>query len=190
MRRSILALSFICIISGLFALTVVSVSTTLTSVSVKSEAEAQPSVLAAFTAEPNLPDINAIFDLVNLERAREGAPLLVKDTQLTAIAEQRAQDMAIHSYYAHKGSDGKFFDQLAKEQGIAMQYGCENLDLQFSVMPEIYIKDWLNSKAGHRECLLDDRVTHAGYAVTQYAASGQAPNAPPTYIVIAIHAQP
>lgn len=151
---------------------------------------AEPAVLAAFTATPNLPDINVIFDMVNAERALHGAPSLQRDPQLTAIAEQRGADMTSNHYYAHKGSDGRYFDQLVKASRYKMSYGCENLDLQFSVMPEIYIQDWLKSKAGHRECLLNSKTTRAGYAVVRYDTPNQQPTDPQSYIVVAIHAQP
>lgn len=135
-----------------------------------------------------MPSPNAIFEQVNTVRQNAGLQPLARDDTLTALAEQRAQDMSAHGLYSHKGSNGLYFDQQLASQGHSIAYGCENLDLEFVTDATTYVNDWLRSTAGHRECVLNGAVSSAGYAVAPIAMNKRADM--PTFVVVAIHATP
>lgn len=153
-------------------------------------------VLAANTSqEPyptqaDVPNINIISSLINSERSSQGLRPLIKDTVLTDIAETRAADMAARGYYAHRNPDGLYFYDQLDQRGYAVAYGCENLDLEFELLPETYINAWMSSTSGHRECLLNPRITNAGYAAVKLPPSGSKGTIVPAYIVVAIYANP
>lgn len=93
--------------------------------------------------------------------------------------------MQKNSYYDHADPEGKYFYDLMQDSGYKVEYGCENLDLQFTRSSKVYVNDWMQSKKGHRECLLNPRVEEAGYAVVRIKPMGG--EDVPTYIVVAIH---
>ncbi len=141
-----------------------------------------------FVHEPGLPDLSAVLSSVNAVRSERGLPPLVADESLTMIAKARANDMREHRYYAHKSPQNTYYFDLMKAAGFSSDYNCENLDLAFSVDPEVYVGDWFKSRAGHKECLLDPRVSLAGYAtVTLDIATDQNGSPMPSYVVVAIH---
>lgn len=144
-------------------------------------------VLPSFDQKNGYPDTNQIFDLINKERAQKGLAPMIRDPELTKIAELRALDMAQNNYYAHKSPNGTYFDDLLEQANYELGFGCENLDLAYTVTPRIYVNDWMQSTAGHKECILDTRLTNAGYAA---AKLNPAPGTDaPAYIVVAIHTQ-
>lgn len=143
------------------------------------------SQIYSFQNTPELPAITDIFELVNQNRINNGKQILVPDQRLTKIAQARADDMARNTYYAHRGINGEDFSDLLMQSGHSIDYGCENLDLQFVTDSNTYISDWMNSKSGHKECLLNGKVGYAGYAVTEIVP--MAGEQVRTYIVVAIH---
>lgn len=137
-----------------------------------------------------MPDINTIFDKINAERTSRGLKPVERDATLTAVAQQRAKDMADNHYYAHESPSGKYFYDIFKEYDYTVRYGCENLDLQFEIAADIYVQDWLNSKS-HRECMLTESITRVGSAVTTITSPGQTKkDAKPMYVVVTIYSQP
>ncbi len=143
-------------------------------------------VLASFTTEPNHPDINEIFSLVNQQRIINGLEPLVPNAELTKVAKQRADDMKQNNYYAHKSPEGKFFYDLSESLQNKYVYSCENLDLQFKIGSHFYVQDWLSS-APHKKCMLNKSVTEAGYAVVELPNASKGVDIP-SFVVVAIHA--
>lgn len=152
-------------------------------------AQAQYISLDRYKTVEGLPDINAIFTLINNERLVRGLTPVVADAQLTRIAQERAEDMAAQQYYAHKSPQGKYFYDLMRDNEYYVEYGCENLDLAFTVIPDVYVRDWMNSKRGHRECILKENVTQAGYAVTEFKTNDERANSQKMYIVVTLYAE-
>lgn len=139
-----------------------------------------------FSEQPGMPSPNAIFDQVNSARIKSGLQPLARNDILATLAQQRAEDMSVHTLYSHKGSDGLFFDQLLASSGYAITYGCENLDIEFVTDPAVYVNSWMQSTAGHKECLLNPVATEAGYAVATLGMKSGTDM--PSYVVVAIHA--
>jgi uncharacterized protein YkwD len=98
-----------------------------------------------------------------------------------------AKDMAARQYYAHKNPDGHYYYDLFPDQGINVDYSCENLDVVF--VPDItqFIDQWMASTHGHRECLTKPDLTQAGYAVTNMMFVEYGGQQVPAYLVVAIH---
>lgn len=134
-------------------------------------------------------DPNEILKLVNSERKKHGLKELVSDPGLTAIAQERVNDMVQNQYYAHLNLQGKFYYQLFAAHGFKTGYSCENLDVEFTLDERQYIDDWLLSTKGHRECLLNKDVTKSGYAVGNFSNSG-GHSTMQSYVVVGIHAAP
>lgn len=115
---------------------------------------------------------NALVDEINRVRFENGVNPLSIDNSLNTIALERTKDMVNNNYYAHQSPNGTYFSDLMKRDGISYNFACENLDLAFSGAESTYVKDWLESTKGHRECLLSDKVTKVGVAADSMAVTG------------------
>jgi len=130
-----------------------------------------------------------LFELVNQTRQQAGSRKLLQDPVLTKIAEDRLKDMIDNQYYAHKSLAGDYYyNQLAR---VSANYGfsCENLNIDFTTTESRYVSSWLSSSKGHKECLLNSQVTHAGYAVGIFSDPTAGGGDTKTYIVVGIHAE-
>ncbi len=121
---------------------------------------------------------------INQQRSSAGLPTLQPNTVLAEEAKRRAIDMQQHNYYAHEAPlTGKVFSDSLREQGVAYNYACENLNLSFSEKAHSTVRDWLDSPS-HKRCLLQSYGRDVGLAVIDT----QVPGAQPSYIVVAIQA--
>lgn len=121
----------------------------------------------------------------NLDRHADHAGSLTVDPQLSAAAQQKAQDMANNNYWSHISPAGatpwKFIDQ----SGYKYRAAGENLAYGFSNSDEV-IRGWMNSRE-HRSNLLNSAYQNVGFGVVQ-AASFQ--GKPKQTIVVAMYGQP
>lgn len=131
--------------------------------------------------------LSVIAERVNATRIASGLQPLAQSKELDQVAESRARDMAENAYYAHQGANGTYFYDIMKQKGVEAGYACENLDLSENLNTNEFMNDWLGSTTGHRECLLDNRVTEAGYAITKILVSNGVPIN--EYAVVAIYGQ-
>lgn len=150
---------------------------------------AKTSTISAFNTVPGLPDPNAVFAEANEARIQNGLPAVVRSEKLAAIALERAQDMSSRNYYAHKNPSGLYFYDLFGQHSYHAGFSCENLDLEFTTTPSLYVNAWLGSSQGHRECLLDPRVSEAGYAAAEVATSTDTNPDVSSYVIVAIYAE-
>jgi uncharacterized protein YkwD len=134
---------------------------------------------------PTSPISRRLFDLTNEQRGSAGVPGLRYSLELETLAQRRANDMSARKYYAHRDPDGRLFFDYFETGVFKGGYSCENLDIQIISSPEMFMRDWLNSARGHKECMLSDRVSDVGYAVAQITIGAQQS---PSYVVVAIHA--
>lgn len=144
-------------------------------------------ISTSFEQPIGAPDINAIYEQVNAQRAARGLHPLERSQDLAHVAQKRAADMQLHQYYAHQNPNGEYFYDLLDPVAYHDVYACENLDMQPTLDTQAYINDWLTSKKGHRECMLNDQTTQAGYAVTTITLPRVKTNNT-LYVVVAIHA--
>lgn len=144
-------------------------------------------ISTSFEQPIGAPDINAIYEEVNAQRAAKGLHPLERNQDLARVAQERAVDMQTKRYYAHQSPTGDYFYNLLDPVAYNGVYACENLDLQATLDTQTYINDWLQSKKGHRECMLNEAVLQAGYAVAVITLPKVKTNAT-MYVVVAIHA--
>ncbi len=134
------------------------------------------------------PNPNIILELVNEQRTAAGLPALVADEKLGGIASLRAKDMATRKYYSHQNPDGARYVDFLNDNGLNVYDSCENLDMTSAIDEQQAISDWLSSTTGHKECLLRNTVTSAGYAVEKFDSVQQNGQSTTYYVVVAIHA--
>ena len=100
-----------------------------------------------------------VLDLVNAERARYGLqPLVMGDANLTAAAQQRAEEIA--TVNSHVRPDGSKWYTVLKEYGVSDAAAGENAAWG-SVSPEEVVNAWMNSE-GHRANILDPEARAMG----------------------------
>lgn len=115
-------------------------------------------------------DEKRAFDLLNMDRAKNGLKPLKFNTQLTALGEKYAQDMINRKFFAHTDPDGKSpFDRM-KQAGINYSYAGENLAINSNVTTAE--QAFMNSP-GHRANILSPNYTDVGLGV-RYDAKGSA----------------
>ncbi|WP_165861173.1 S-layer homology domain-containing protein [Paenibacillus paeoniae] len=105
-----------------------------------------------------------LFDLVNAERAVRGIPVLQWDKLAGAAARGHSENMRDKQFFSHKNLDNKTpFDRM-KARGITYQLASENIAAGFdnSIITHYTL---LNSTSGHRETLLNAKLTHMGTGV-------------------------
>ena len=106
-----------------------------------------------------------VVRLVNQERAAAGLGSLASDSQLTAVAQRKAEDMAKNGYFSHTSPTyGSAFDML-KAAGISYRTAGENI-AKGQKTAETVMNGWMNS-SGHRSNILNSGYTRigVGYAV-------------------------
>lgn len=100
--------------------------------------------------------------LVNAERAKVGAPALVMDEKLVAVARLHSEDMWKRQYFAHVDPDGKDpFDRM-RAGGVAFVTAGENLALARTT--ERAHVGLMNSP-GHKRNILDPAFRKIGIGV-------------------------
>lgn len=126
---------------------------------------------------------SAIMELTNSER-REAALVQYKENpMLTAAAEEKAQDMATRSYFAHATPEGEKTWNLVRENGYAFSRVGENLAVKFSD-PSRVVSMWLASP-GHRANILNEKFVDIGVGIAEGAYQGAT-----TTFVVALFAAP
>ena len=106
-----------------------------------------------------------VVRLVNQERAAAGLGSLDSDSQLAAVAQKKAEDMAKNGYFSHTSPTyGSAFDML-KAAGISYRTAGENI-AKGQKTAEMVMNGWMNS-SGHRANILSSGYTRigVGYAV-------------------------
>lgn len=105
-----------------------------------------------------------LFDLTNAERAVRGISALQWDKLASAAARGHSENMRDKQFFSHKNLDNKTpFDRM-KAKGISYRLASENIAAGFdnSIFAHYTL---LNSTSGHRETLLNDKLTRLGTGV-------------------------
>lgn len=113
----------------------------------------------------------AIFTMVNTERAKAGLPALTHATNLRNVARSHSIDMNAKSYFAHNSPDGKTPADRLTAAGIGFSSWAENIrwvsaprtDVANDIMYET-TTGWMNSP-GHRANILNGNLTQIGVGV-------------------------
>ncbi|MCI6011535.1 MAG: CAP domain-containing protein [Firmicutes bacterium] len=101
-----------------------------------------------------------VVQLVNRERNAAGLESLASDSQLAAVAQKKAEDMAKNGYFSHTSPTyGSAFDML-KAAGISYRTAGENI-AKGQKNAEAVMNGWMNS-AGHRSNILSSSYSRIG----------------------------
>jgi uncharacterized protein YkwD len=96
-----------------------------TSGSTRTPAPAEPSALARATPHPDFAD--TVMTLVNHARMAAGCPALTPNETLIQVARAHSQDMAVHRFLEHTGSDGRTPAQRVQAAGYQFRIVAENV---------------------------------------------------------------
>ncbi len=118
-----------------------------------------------------------LVDLTNGDRSGDNLAGLRVSPALTAAAQAKADDMALHSYFAHTSPDGKNSWYWFRQAGYTFLYAGENLAVDFSDSVDVE-NAWMNSPS-HRENILNEHFTEIGIATAEGTYDGH----PTTFVV-------
>lgn len=119
--------------------------------------------LTPITAELSTITTARITALTNAERTKVGLPALTTNSQLTAAAAAKANDMLGQDYFAHISPSGVTPWFWMSKESYAYQVAGENLAIDF-IEAEAVVAAWLASP-GHKANLLHSSYTETGIAV-------------------------
>lgn len=105
--------------------------------------------------------INEVLELVNEERNNVGLNPLELDSQLTDVAEDHSESMAVNDFVGHQDpTDNSGTGDRIEEVGYEWSTWGENVAAGYST-PEDVMKGWMNS-SGHRANILNPDFTEIG----------------------------
>ncbi|WML38549.1 CAP domain-containing protein [Neobacillus sp. OS1-2] len=104
--------------------------------------------------------VQQVINLTNAERSKKGLPALKADTQLSGVAQKKAQDMQQNHYFSHTSPTyGSPFDMM-RDFGVTYKAAGENI-AQGQRTPQEVVNAWMNSE-GHRANILSSKYTNIG----------------------------
>lgn len=104
--------------------------------------------------------VERVLELVNEERAKEGAKPLALDQDLCAVAKMHSEDMIARDFFSHENPDGASpFDRMTA-YGIRFTAAAENIAAG-QTTPEQVMDSWMNSP-GHRTNILNNAYGKIG----------------------------
>lgn len=101
----------------------------------------------------------------NKARQENGMGILTINEKLSSAAQQKAQYMFLHNFWAHFAPDGTTPWSFIKNSGYDYVYAGENLAKGFNSSGDI-VKAWMNSPS-HRENMLSTKYKDVGFAVVE-----------------------
>lgn len=101
-----------------------------------------------------------VLSLVNAERKKQGLSSLTLSSKLTAVANEKARDMAENNYFSHTSPTYGSPFQMLQQYGIRYRTAGENIAYNQQTAEQV-MNDWMNS-SGHRANILNDSFTEIG----------------------------
>lgn len=99
---------------------------------------------------------------VNTERARAGQPALAHASDLSAVAQAHACDMAQRGYFSHTSPDGRSMSDRARRAGLRRLCAMGENIARGQPTVTVVMDDWMRSP-GHRRNILDQSYTMVGF---------------------------
>ncbi len=118
------------------------------------------STIPAITPTSATPFINRVLELTNAQRLQAGLQPLTLNSKLNNAAQAHSEDMAIHDFFDHKGSNGSSIGDRAIASGYNFSRLGENIAAGYAT-PEDVVQGWLNSP-GHRANILNPSYREIG----------------------------
>lgn len=120
--------------------------------------------------EEDVDFVARVLELVNEERAKEGAKPLSLDNNLCVVAAMHSEDMAARNFFSHENPDGASpFDRM-KSYGIRFMAAAENIAAG-QTTPEQVMDAWMNSP-GHRANILNNSYGKIGIGIAMGGSYG------------------
>jgi hypothetical protein len=114
---------------------------------------------------------SALITLTNQQRVAAGLQSLNVNSELTASATAKAQDMLARNYWAHFAPDGTSPWHFISGSGYSYTHAGENLAMDFAT-DDAVMTGWMNSPT-HRANVLDPDYRDIGIAVVQGTLLGE-----------------
>jgi uncharacterized protein YkwD len=113
-----------------------------------------------------------IFDLINVQRRRQGLAPLAFNPQLDRMAKIQAENMARFQKMAHVIPDASLptLGDRARYVGYPYSRISENVALGYP-SAETVVEGWMSS-SGHRRNILDREVAETGIGIARSSAGG------------------
>jgi hypothetical protein len=115
--------------------------------------------------------VEGVIAWTNVQRAKEGLPLLEESALLGEMAQAKVDDMFLRQYFAHESPLGVEVGDLAEEFNYRFIIIGENLALGNFQDDEVLVQGWMDSP-GHRENILNERYFEIGVAVGRGTYNG------------------
>ncbi|CAI5715414.1 unnamed protein product [Hyaloperonospora brassicae] len=114
-----------------------------------------------------------ILAAVNRERTARNLPKLCMNLELQNAAQSHSNDMAVHDYMGHTGSDGSKMSQRIEAEGYDRIACGENVAAGQASVDEV-VQAWMASPT-HRANILREKFTMlgCGYAFSEQSTFGQ-----------------
>jgi hypothetical protein len=116
-------------------------------------------------------EVTALVDETNQQRAAQGFATLQTSPLLQQVAQDKANDMAANSYFAHTSPSGVTPWDWFEKVGYQFSYAGENLAVDFSNSQDV-TNAWMNSPE-HRSNIMNSNFTQIGMATAQGTLNGQ-----------------
>lgn len=113
-----------------------------------------------------------IFSATNLERANRGLPVFTANQELTAMAEEKLEDMFDKQYFEHVSPVGTTIQDLAEHAGYAYLMIGENLAVGSFTDAAHIVQAWMDSP-GHRANILSSHYSELGIAIRRGEYEGR-----------------
>jgi len=112
------------------------------------------------------PLADSVYVLTNAARSQAGAPVLVLDRDLTAVAQSHADDMVRRGYVGHTTPEGAALVDRVRWIGLSDTMVAENLAIDASAARAV--DGWMDSQ-GHRANMVRAGFTRIGIGVKRSA---------------------
>jgi hypothetical protein len=149
-------------------LTVYLVLALICTVAVKQLAVYRPGAVLGYATDIT---IDKLFQLTNVERAKNNLPPLSYNDKLAAAAYNKAQNMFKENYWAHFAPDGTTPWSFILGSGYQYSVAGENLAKGF-YFSDAVVQAWMNSPS-HRENMLRDSYKDVGFAIANGTLNGE-----------------
>ncbi len=115
--------------------------------------------------------ISKLYQLTNTERERNNLSDLAYNDTLAKAAEEKANDMFTHNYWAHYSPTGKTPWDFLVASGYSYEFAGENLAKNF-LFSQGVVDAWMKSQS-HRENILKKEYKEVGFAVVNGIINGE-----------------
>ncbi len=109
-----------------------------------------------------------LLALLNKERSASGVGKLSLSSELSAVAQAKAEDMAKNGYFSHTSPVYGTPFEMMKSYGIRYRYAAENLAKNSSVEKAHYA---LMNSDGHRKNILNGNYTQVGIGIVKVSSN-------------------